>query len=135
MPAKDRYHDAVVRALIKAGWTILAEQVALTMPSRRVWIDIRASKDGSAAAILVEVKGFEQLASPVAYLAETIGQCQIYQTILDYAQISDTLYLAVPSAAVAGILGEEIGQRAIQRAQVRLILFDPVQEVITRWIP
>jgi hypothetical protein len=38
MPAKDRYHDVVVRALRKAGWTILEEQVALSMPRRRVEI-------------------------------------------------------------------------------------------------
>jgi hypothetical protein len=29
MPAKDRYHDTVVRALRKDGWTILGEQVDL----------------------------------------------------------------------------------------------------------
>ncbi|HVC80425.1 MAG TPA: element excision factor XisH family protein [Chloroflexota bacterium] len=135
MPAKDRHHDAVVRALRKAGWVILAEQVALSMPMRRVWVDIRASKEADNLAILIEVKGFERPASPVAYLAETIGQCLLYQTILDFAGVTDTLYLAVPSVAFTGILGEELGRQAIQRAQVRLILFDPVQEEITRWIP
>lgn len=135
MPAKDRYHDAVVRALRKDGWTILAEQVALSMPTRRVWIDIRAAKGTENVAILVEVKGFERLASPVSYLAETIGQCILYQAILTYAQVTDALYLAVPEAALAGILGEEIGQEALQRAQVHLMLFDPVLEEITQWIP
>jgi hypothetical protein len=135
MPAKDRYHDVVVRALRKAGWTISAEQVALTIPTRRVWVDIRASKDADKIAILVEVKGFESLASPVAYLAEVIGQCVLYQAILDYAQMTDILHLAVPIAALEGILGEELGQKAVQGAQVRLILFDPVLEEITRWIP
>ena len=53
MPAKDRYHDVVVRALAKAGWTILEEQVALSMPTRRVWIDIRASKGTDNVSILV----------------------------------------------------------------------------------
>ncbi len=135
MPAKDRHHDGVVRALRKAGWTILAEQVALSMPMRRVWIDIRASKDADNLAILIWVKGFERLASPVSYLAETIGQCLLYQTMLDYAGVTDPLYLAVPAAAFVGILGEEIWRQAIQRAQVCLILFDPIQEEIIRWIP
>lgn len=31
MPAKDRYHDVVKRALIKDGWTIDNEQVTLTI--------------------------------------------------------------------------------------------------------
>jgi Trk K+ transport system NAD-binding subunit len=135
MPAKDRYHDVVVRALRKDGWTILAEQVALSIPTRRVWIDIRASKQADNVAILVEIKGFEHLVSPVTYLADTIGQCLLYQTVLDYAQVADTFYLAVPEDALQGILGEEIGQQALQRAQVRLILFDPLTEAITRWIP
>ena len=134
MPAKDRYHDVVVRALRRAGWTILAEQVALTMPTRRVWIDIRASNSAGAVAILVEVKGFEHLSSPVAYLSDAIGQCLLYQAILEYAQISNPLYLAVPASAMSGILGEEIGQRAVQRAQVGSILFDPVLAAIIGWI-
>ena len=40
MPAKDRYHDTVVRALQKDGWTILDEQVGLFVPSRRLWEEI-----------------------------------------------------------------------------------------------
>ena len=135
MPAKDRYHDTVVRALRKLGWTIVSEQVALIMPTRRVWIDIRASRDAGNIAILVEVKGFERMASPVAYMRETIGQCVLYQTMMEYSGVPDVLYLAVPAAAFAGILGEEFGLRVLARAQVRLILFDPVLEEITRWIP
>ena len=31
MPAKDRYHNAVIRALIKDGWTILGEPIDQTV--------------------------------------------------------------------------------------------------------
>jgi hypothetical protein len=58
MPAKDRYHDAVERALQKDGWTILREQVELIVPPRRLWIDLRAA-EACTLVILVEVKGFE----------------------------------------------------------------------------
>ena len=135
MPAKDRYHDVVVRALQKDGWTIIAEQVALSMPARRLWIDIRAQKEAQNALILVEVKGFETLASAVAYLADAIGQCVLYQAILEYVGITDQLYMAVPAAAFEGILGEEIGRQAIRKAQIRVIVFDAQQEEIVRWIP
>jgi hypothetical protein len=87
-----------------------------------------------AAAILVKVKGFENLASPVAYLAETIGQCVPYQAILDYVGSTDELYLAVPWAALGGILGEELGRQARRKAQVCLIVFDPDQEEIVQWL-
>jgi Holliday junction resolvase-like predicted endonuclease len=135
VPAKDRYHDVVVRALQKDGWTIIAEQIALSMPARRLWIDIRAQKEAQNALILVEVKGFKTLASAVAYLADAIGQCVLYQAILEYVGITDPLYMAVPAAAFAGILGEEIGRQAIRKAQIRVIVFDAEQEEIVRWIP
>lgn len=135
MPAKDRYHDTVVRALRKDGWTIISEQIAVSMPARRLWIDIRAQKDVRTAAILVEVKGFENLASPVAYLADALGQCVLYQAALEYVGIADALHLAVPASALDGILGEEIGRQALRKAQVRLIVFDPEQEEIVQWLP
>jgi hypothetical protein len=36
MPAKDRYHAVVVRALIKDGWTITDEQVAVILGELRI---------------------------------------------------------------------------------------------------
>jgi hypothetical protein len=43
------------------------------------------------------------------------------------------LYLAVPATALTGILGEELGRRAVQQAQVGLIVFDPLREEIVEW--
>jgi ribulose bisphosphate carboxylase small subunit len=74
MPAKDRYHDTVVRALIKDGWTIASEQVRLRVPGRRLWVDIRAVKADASVSILVEVKGFENAPSQVEYLAGAVGK-------------------------------------------------------------
>lgn len=133
MPTKDRYHDTVVRTLQKDGWTILGEQVDLFVPSRRLWVDIRATKEGHTAIILVEVKGFETGASPVAYLSDAVGQCIVYQGALAYLGLSDRLYLAVPTTALGGILGEEIGRRTVQQAQVGLLVLDPVREEISEW--
>jgi hypothetical protein len=58
LPTKDRYHDTVIRALHKSGWTLITEQVAIIVEDCRPWIDIRASKQTENMAILVEVKGF-----------------------------------------------------------------------------
>jgi hypothetical protein len=134
MPAKDRYHDVVVRALQKDGWTILKEQAELIVPPRRLWIDLRAAREAHTLIILVEVKGFEAVGSPVAYLSDAIGQCVVYNGSLDYLGIADALYLAVPTEAMTGILGEEVGRRAVQQAQIGVIVVDPIQEVIVRWI-
>jgi hypothetical protein len=110
VPAKDRHHDVVVRALQKDGWTILAEQIALSMPARRLWIDIRAQKEAQNALILVEVKGFHTMASPVAYLADAIGQCMLYQAISGDLGICG-YYRPVVHGRSSGCLRGHIGRR------------------------
>ncbi|MGH2343642.1 MAG: element excision factor XisH family protein [Chloroflexota bacterium] len=61
VPANDRYHDTVVRALTKDGWTVTAQQVAVAVPGRRLWIDLRATKVRDSLVVLIEVKGFEKM--------------------------------------------------------------------------
>lgn len=134
MPAKDRYHDAALRALQNDGWSILSEQVELIIPRRHLWIDIYATHSTRDTTILVEVKGFENMTSPVSYLADAIGQCVMYQGVLRYLGIADTLYMAVPSTAVTGILGEEIGRQTVQYAHIDLLVFDPEREEVIEWI-
>ena len=134
MPAKDHYHDIVVNALRKAGWTQITEQVAIIVADRRLWIDIRAAKEAEQFAILIEVKGFENMPSPVEYLAQATGKYALYRAALDYLQINLPLYMAVPDAAYRGILSEEIGKQTLRRAGVRLLVFDPEREEIMAWI-
>ena len=105
----------------------------MIVPSRRLWIDIRASLDVRGAAILIGVKRFDLVASPAAYSSDAIGQCVVYQAALAYLGIADALYLAVPVTALTGILGEEIGRRAIHQARVGIIAFDPLREEIIEW--
>jgi hypothetical protein len=131
VPAKDRHHDAVVRALEKAGWTVTSEQVLFILANRHIWMDLQAERDGNV--IFVEIKGFENMASPVDYLAGAIGKYVLYQAALDYFELSSPLYLAVPDHAVSGILGEVIGQEVIRNAQVKLAVFSPEYEEMVQW--
>lgn len=133
MPAKDKHHDAVVNALKKDNWTITNEQVLLAVDKRHLWIDIQASKEDAARVILVEVKGFEYIPSPIAYLQSVIGQYLLYKIALDYLGISYPLYLAVPEAAYNGILSEEIGKLAIQSVPLKLLVFDTTLEEVLQW--
>lgn len=134
MPAKDRYHDVVKHALTKAGWVIDTEQLAIIIENRRLWIDLRASKSDQQMIILVEVKGFENMASPVEYLADTAGQHELYRSVLDYLIVDLPLYLAVPESAYNGILAEAVGQLLLGRIGARLIVFDPEREEVVQWI-
>lgn len=135
MPAKDRYHDTVVRALVKAGWAIVAEQRLVVLGERRLWIDIEAAKGTERLAILVEVKGFENMRSPVDYLAEAVGKYVLYRAALNYGGVATPLFLAVPMAAYNGILGEDIGRQAVATAGISLMVFDPIVEDIILWQP
>lgn len=134
MPAKDRYHDTVVNALRKAGWSHIDEQIGIILEDRRLWIDIRARKEAKQLAVLIEVKGFENKPSPVEYLAQSIGQYTLYRAVLNYLRIDLPLYMAVPEAAYRGILSEEIGKQTLKHGGVRLLVFDPVREEILEWI-
>lgn len=134
MPAKDRYHDTVIRALQKAGWSLITEQVAIIVEDRRLWIDIRASKQTENRAILIEVKGFEGMPSPIEYLANAAGKYAMYRAALDYLRIDVPLYMAVPDAAYRGILSEAIGKQTLKHNQVRLLVFNPEREEIVTWI-
>ncbi|MDX1933234.1 MAG: element excision factor XisH family protein [Capsulimonadales bacterium] len=44
MSALDRYHQSVVNALIKDGWTITHQPLTLTVEFRMVRVDIRAER-------------------------------------------------------------------------------------------
>ncbi len=134
MPARDRYQDAVINALRKAGWNRIDEQIAIIIENRRLWIDIRAGNETNQLVVLIEVKGFENRPSPIEYLAQAVGQYTLYQAALEYLQIDLPLYLAVPEAAYRGILSEEIGKQTLKHNRVRLLVFNPEQEEILAWI-
>ena len=59
--AKDKHHDAVINALRKADWTTIDEQVMIILEERRLWIDLQIARPDHAGAILIEIKGFENM--------------------------------------------------------------------------
>lgn len=44
MPAYDRYHQAVRNALIKDGWTITDDPLALSVGKRTLYVDLGAEQ-------------------------------------------------------------------------------------------
>lgn len=135
MPAKDYYHDVVVRALINDGWTITDEQVKIIVEDRNLFIDIEATKPTEGRIILVEVKELEHVLSPIEALAAAIGKYFIYRTALDDAGLATPLYLAVSNQSYTGILSEKIGILSLEQGKTSVLVFDPEQEEIIKWIP
>jgi hypothetical protein len=134
LPAKDRYHDTVKRALIKDGWIIEDEQFPLTVDQRNLWIDIQISKNEPQLIILVEVKEFTNVDSEVEALANALGKFELYRLALQASNLAYPLYIAVSRQSYDGILSERIGELALQHARIPLVVFDYETEEIVRWI-
>mgnify|MGYP000453943940 CR=1 FL=1 len=135
MPAKDRYHDTVKRALIKDGWTINDEQFTLTVEQRNLWIDIQASKGDPRLIVLVEVKELSDVDSPIEALANAAGKISMYRRAMEYSKLNFPLFLAISVESFEGILSEKIGELVLNHEQIPLVVFDPTQEVIVQWMP
>ncbi len=99
-----------------------------------MWIDIQAEKPDSQLSILIEVKGFENMRSPIAYLQSVVGQYVLYQTVLQYLEWEHPLYLALPDDIENDILSEAIGQEVIRATNMKLMRFSVELEEIIQWI-
>lgn len=86
MPAKDLYHDAVKKALVKDGWTITHDPFPLKWGKKDLFVDLGAEKlltaEKEGRQIAVEVKSFLGQ-SDVEDLRNALGQFVLYHDILE----------------------------------------------------
>jgi len=139
MPAKDRYHDAVVKALTDEGWKITDDPFRLGYGDRTLWIDLGAEQETLAAEkegrkIAVEIKSFIR-PSEIEDLQKAIGQYNLYRDVLSENEPDRVLYLAVPIRTYDGVFEERIGRLVIKRQRINLLVFDHEQERILEWLP
>lgn len=138
MSAKDVYHEVVKHALRKDGWVITHDPFTLSFGQRDVYVDLgaeqplAAEKDGQKIA--VEIKSFRS-ASDIRDLEVALGQYVFYRALLVRAEPLRRLFLAVPAHVFVGLLDEAIARPALEDVGVALLVFDPQQEVILKWIP
>jgi len=138
MPARDIYHDAVKAALIKDGWTITQDPLSLRIGKKDPFIDLGAEKllaaEKGSDKIAVEIKSFVG-PSEIRDLENALGQFVLYQNALSLSEPDRILYLAIREAVYLDLFEEEIGKMLLERNVIKLLSFNPEQEVITRWIP
>lgn len=138
MPAKNIYHDSAKNALIKDGWTITPDPLRLRVGKKDLFVDLGAEKllaaEKGTDKIAIEIKSFVG-PSEVRDLENAIGQFVLYQNALSVTEPERTLYLAIREMVYVDLFEEEIGKILLERKVLRLISFDPKEEVITRWIP
>jgi XisH protein len=136
--AKDLFHNSVKTALEKDGWIITHDPYQLRYGLVDVYIDlaaepaIAAEKEGRKIA--VEVKSFAG-GSTISEFHTALGQFLNYQVALEVSDEPERiLYLAVPTDTYQTFLRFEPAKTVIEKYKVRLITYNPVQEVIEQWI-
>ena len=137
MPAKDIYHNTVITALEKDGWTITNDPLPLKIGKRTLNVDLGAEKllaaEKQGRKIAVKLKSFVS-ASPVNNLEEAVGQYIVYEDILEQLEPERIIYLAIRAEVYAQIFSEPIGQLLLEKKRFKLIVFDSLKETIVRWI-
>ena len=137
MPAKDIYHDSCKQALIKDGWHISHDPYNLKIGRKDLFIDLAGEKlitaEKDTQKIAVEIKSFIS-PSEIRDLETALGQYILYQNVLSRIDPERTLYLAIRDASFLKLFEQEVGQILIENQVLKLLTFNPDQEVITRWI-
>ena len=137
MPRKDIYHDIVKNALIKDGWTITHDPLTLSFGDKDIYIDLGVEKlvgaEKNGKKIAVEVKSFLGK-SDVDDLEKAVGQYIVYRDVLWETKSERVLYMAVPETTFWGIFSGRFGQLILKRQELKLIVFNPSEEVIVQWI-
>jgi len=136
--ARDRYHAAVRIALEKEGWAITHDPYTLPSGRRNLYVDLGAERllaaEREGESIAVEIKSFLR-DSEVADLEDALGQFVLYRATLRRHDPERRLLVAVPSDAFESVWSEEVGRAVLEDEKIPLLVFDPVKEVIVRWVP
>jgi hypothetical protein len=137
MPARDAIHDAVKNALIKDGWTILADPYYLRYEDKSLIADLRAAKvflaRREADTIVVEVESFLS-ASFMKELQTALGQYQMYIAFLEALERRETVHLAISQVTFQESFQSRAVQMLLQRYGVRVLVVDEQHEEIVQWI-
>ncbi|WP_044205142.1 XisH family protein [Coleofasciculus chthonoplastes] len=138
MAARDKFHEAVKQGLIKEKWVITHDplnlkfgeydQVQIDLAAERV---LGAQKDGEKIA--VEIKSFLN-DSAIVDFHTALGQFLNYRLVLEKNEPQRILFLAVPVYAYDSFFQRELPKAIIRQYGLKLIVYDPEEEVITQWI-
>ncbi|NES74222.1 MAG: fatty-acid oxidation protein subunit alpha [Okeania sp. SIO2D1] len=137
MAAKDKFHAMVIIALEKEQWNITDDPLRVEVGGTKFEIDLGAEQliaaERGEEKIAVEVKTFLS-DSPLTDYHAALGQFLNYRLALEISDPNRMLYLAVPVIAYETFFRREFAQISLEKYQLKLIIYDPVQEAILQWI-
>lgn len=138
MPRHDIYHDCVRNALLKEGWIITHDPLTLPFGGDEIFIDLGAQAplgaEKAGRKIAVEIKSFRGPSS-MYDLQQALGQYRIYRFALARLEPDRTCYLALSDSAFANVFKSADTLELIPSEDLRLLVFNVVEEEIKKWIP
>ena len=134
---RDVFHQVVKVALQKDGWYITHDPLSISSGGVGMAIDLGAEKliaaEKAGVKIAVEVKSFLEYSSAISGFHMALGQFINYRGALRREDPSRLLYLAIPLTTYNTFFQLEFPQMMIQENQVKLVVYDPENEVIVKW--
>ena len=136
MPAKDIFHDTVKNALIKEGWTITDDPLYLDYGGVDMYVDLGAEKliaaEKDRQKIAVEIKSFNR-PSLISEFHSALGQFLNYRLVLEDIEPERKVYLAISEDVYEAFFTLVFTQKAVEKYQIKLIVYDINQGVIKQW--
>jgi hypothetical protein len=138
VPRRDLYHDCVRRALVRDGWTITHDPLVIPFRRTDLYVDLGAESslgaEKAGRKVAVEIKSFLG-ASEILDLEQALGQYRLYRFALSRREPERSCYLAVPRNTYEDLFTDPEVLALTDAEDMRLLVFDPVEEAIERWIP
>ncbi len=138
MSARDKFHYAVKQGLEKEGWVITHDPLRIEFGEEdKISIDLGAEQllgaEKSEQKIAVEIKSFLS-DSAIFDFHLALGQFLNYRLVLEETEPERLLYLAVPIEAYESFFYRDLPKASIKKYQIKLIIYDSVNEAIIKWI-
>jgi XisH protein len=134
--AKDLFHKAVKQALVKEKWVITEDPLKIQIGGVKLEIDLAAEKvfaaERDGQKIAVEIKSFLKPSNITDFHA-ALGQFLNYRLALKMREPERTLFLAVPTDVWDSFFQESFIQEAVKEYKVKLVVYNPVEEIIVTW--
>lgn len=138
MPKRDIFHQTVKNALQKDGWTVTYDPFFVpTEGGVNFFIDLGLESIIGAARndknVAIEIKSFDAT-TPTYSFYEILGQFLLYRMALEEQTEPWELYVAMSEQGYQKLHEAPIFRRAIDEFSVKLVIFNPLTETITKWI-
>ncbi|MBD2195193.1 MULTISPECIES: XisH family protein [Calothrix] len=138
MSARDKFHQAVKQGLQKEGWVITHDPLRIEFGEEdKISIDLGAEQvlgaEKAEQKIAVEIKSFLS-DSAIFDFHLALGQFLNYRLVLEETEPERILYLAVPIEAYESFFYRDLPKASVKKYQIKLIIYDSLNEAIIKWI-